>query len=162
MITLSTAKRSAGGFAIDGDRRRVDRAGEPRRVQLQRLDLAVAEHRGHGPAVQQLDAFFEHVVQILGHGRHLLGVALDRDHRHFHGALPQRLAGAVDRRVAAADHRDARAELHLRRAHADVAQEGQSVEHAVLVLALGAHAVGLGEADRQDARRRSSSSTRPR
>ncbi len=60
-----------GSLAIDGDRRGVDGAAEARRMQLQRLDLAVAEHGGHRPAVQQLDAFLEHVVQIFRHARHL-------------------------------------------------------------------------------------------
>ena len=58
-------------LAIDGDRRGVDRAGETRRVELQRLDLAVAEHGGHRQPVHQLDAFLEHVVQIFRHARHL-------------------------------------------------------------------------------------------
>ena len=108
MITLSTAKRSAGRLAIDRDRRGIDRAAEARRMQLQRLDLAVAEHGGHRPAVHQLDALLEHVVQIFGHGRHLARCCLDGDHRHFLRALPQCFARAVDRGVAAADDGDAR------------------------------------------------------
>ena len=128
MITLSTGKRSAGDFPIDGDRRGVDGAAEARRVQLQRLDLAVAEHRGHRPPVHQLDAFLEHVVEIFGHARHLAGRGLDGDDRHFLGALAQRFARAVDRGIAAADDGDARPQLHLRRAHADVAEERQPVD----------------------------------
>ncbi len=96
-------------------------------MQLQGLDLAVAKHRGHRPPVQQFHAFFEHVVQIFRRGRHLLRVALHRDHGHFHGALPQRFAGAVDGGVSAADDGDAGAQLDLGGAHADVAQERQSV-----------------------------------
>ena len=37
MITLSTGERSASAPLVDRDRRRVDRAGEARRMQLQRL-----------------------------------------------------------------------------------------------------------------------------
>ena len=59
-------------LSVDGDRRRVDGAAESRRVQLQRLDLPVAEHRGARAAVEQLDAFLQHVVQIFGHARHVL------------------------------------------------------------------------------------------
>ena len=106
---------------IDGDRRGVDGAAEARRVQLQRLNLAVAERRGHRPSVLELHAFRQHVVQIFRHARHLLGRGLDGDERHFFGALPQRFAGAVDRRIAAADDGDARAQRDRRRAHADVA-----------------------------------------
>ena len=101
--------------------------------------------------MHQLDALFEHVVQIFGHRRHLGGVLLDGDHRHFLGALPQRFAGAVDRRVAAADDGHARTELDGGSSHPDVAQERKPVEHAGLVLAFGTHAVRLGEAHGQDA-----------
>ena len=65
-------------LAIDRDRRGVDGAAEARRMQLQRLDLAVAEHGGHRPPVHQLDAFLEHVVQIFGHARHLARRCLRR------------------------------------------------------------------------------------
>ena len=41
----------------------------------ERFDLTVAEHGGHRAAVHQLDALLEHVVQILGHARHLAGSA---------------------------------------------------------------------------------------
>ena len=78
MITLSTAKRSAGAsrsMAI-GDALIAPR--EARRMQLQRFDLAVAEHGGHRPAVHQLDALLEHVVQIFGHARHLARCCLRR------------------------------------------------------------------------------------
>src|SRR5207249_2640447 len=99
----------------------------------------------------QLDAFVDHVVQIFRHARHLAGGALDRDHGHFFGALAQRLAGAVDGGVAAADHCHARAEPDLRRAHADIAQERQAVEDARLVFSFGAYAVRLRETDCQHA-----------
>ena len=65
--------------------------------------------------------------------------------------MPQRFAGAVDRGVSAADDGDPGTQLDLRCAHADVAKERKSVKHAVLVLALGAHAIGLDEADSQHA-----------
>ena len=78
-------------------------------MQLQGLDLAVAEHRGHGFPVNQFHALFEHVVKILGHARHFLGIAFDSDHRHFDRALPQRFARAVDRGVSAADDNHASA-----------------------------------------------------
>src|SRR5499427_5617266 len=134
-------------LAIDRNRRRVDRAGELRRVELQRLDSAVAEDRGHRQAVHQLDAFLEHVVQILWHRRHLARVRLDGDHRHFFGALAQRLSRAVDRRVAAADDRHTRSELDGGRSHADVSQKRQAVDDAVFVLAVGSRAVRFDEAD---------------
>ena len=140
-----------GRLAIDRDRGGVDGAREAGRTELDCLEAAVAQRGRHGPAVHQLDAFREHVVQVLGDARHLLGVAFDGDQRDVSGALPQGLAGAVDRGVAAADHDDARAQLHLRRPHADVAQEGQPVEDALLVFAFRAHAVGLREADGEDA-----------
>ncbi len=119
-------------------------------MQLQRLDLAVAEYRRARAAVEEVHAFLLHVVQVLGHARHVLRVALDRDHRDFLRALTERFARAVDRGVAAADHRHARAELALPLAHADVAQERQAVEHAVLVFAFGADAVRIDQADGQD------------
>ena len=78
-------------------------------------------------------------------------VGLHRDHGHFHGALPQRFAGAVDRRVSAADDGDPGAQLDLGCAHADVAEERKSEVHALLVLTLGARAVGLDEAHGQHA-----------
>src|SRR5439155_20024986 len=89
--------------------------------------------------------------EILRHARHFAGGALDRDHGHFFRSLAQRLAGAVDGGVAAADHRHARAERDLRRAHADIAQEWQAVEDARLVFSFGAHAVRLRETDGQHA-----------
>ena len=48
-----------------------------------------------------------------GDGRHLLRVALDRDHGDFDRALPQRFASAIDRGVSAADDGDAGAQLDL-------------------------------------------------
>src|SRR5262249_52554872 len=132
---------------IDCDRRGVDRAGEVCRVELQRLDVAVAEDRGHRQAVHQLDTFLEHVVQILGHGWHFARLRLDGDHRHFFGALAQRLSRAVDRRVAATDDRHPGSELHRGRSHADVAQERQAVEDALLVLAVGSNTVRFDETD---------------
>src|SRR4029077_5908633 len=71
-------------------------------------------------------------------------------HRDFDGTLPQCLAGTVDRCVSSPDNRDPRAQLNLRGAHADVSKERQSVEYSLLVLAFGAHAVGLGKTDRQN------------
>ncbi len=98
---------------MDVNRRGVDGAGEARRMQLQGLDLAIAEHGGHRPPVHQLHPFFEHVVQIFRRRRHLLGIVLHRDHGHFHGALPQRFAGAVDGGVSAADDGDPSTQLDL-------------------------------------------------
>ena len=80
---------------------------------MQSLDLAVAEHGGHRAPVQQLHPFFEHVVQIFRHRRHLLNVGLHRDHGHFCSALPQRFAGTVDRGVPSADDGDPRTQLDL-------------------------------------------------
>ena len=152
MITLSTAKRSAGRLAIDRDRRGIDRAAESGGVELERFHAGRCRARAViARAVHQLDALLEHVVQIFRHRRHLGGVLLDGDHRHFLGALAERFAGAVDRGVAATDDGHARAELDGGSAHPDVAQERQPIEHAVLVLAFGTHAVRLGEAHRQDA-----------
>ena len=54
------------GFAINFDRRRVDRTLEFCRMQVQRFDLAIAEYRRYGAAVNQLDTFLQHVVQIFG------------------------------------------------------------------------------------------------
>ena len=119
---------------------------------MQGFDPSVTEHGGHRPSVQQFHALFEHVVQIFRHARHLLGIGLHRDHGHFDGALPQRFAGTVDRRVSAADDGDPGAKSHFRCTHADVAQERKSVKHAVLILTLGSYAVGLGEAYSQHAR----------
>ena len=53
-------------FAINIDWRGVDCSLKLRRVQLQRFDLAVAEHGSHCAAMHQLHAFLEHVVQIFG------------------------------------------------------------------------------------------------
>src|ERR1019366_5215923 len=50
---------------------------------------------------------------------------------------------------SAADDGYASTQLDLGCAHADVAQERKSVKHAVLILALGAHAIGLGQAHGQ-------------
>ena len=113
-------------------------------MQLQGLDLAAAEHGGHRPPVHQFHPFFKHVVQVFRRGRHLVGVGFHRDHGYFHGALPQRFAGAVDGGVSAADDGYASTQLDFGCAHADVAKERKSVKHAVLILALGAHAIGLG------------------
>src|SRR6202040_1045619 len=71
--------------------------------------------------------------------------------RYFHGALTQRLASAVDGGVSAADYGHSCAELHLRSAHADVAQERQAVKHAFLILAFSSHAVGVDQAHGQHA-----------
>src|SRR4029453_1283926 len=49
----------------DRDRRGIDRTRKASRVQLERFDLAVAEHGGHRPAVHQLDALLEHVAGII-------------------------------------------------------------------------------------------------
>ena len=100
------------GLAVDRNRRRVNRSGEARRVQLQRLGLAVPEHCRHRQPVHQLDALGDHVVEIFRHARHLARVGLHGDHRHLFGALAERFAGAVDGGVAAADDGDARAEPH--------------------------------------------------
>jgi hypothetical protein len=102
-----------GSFFIDGDRRGIDGAGEARRMQLQGLDFAIAVHGGDRPPVHQFHPFFEHVVQIFRRSRHLLRIALHRDHGHFHGALPQRFAGAVDGGVSAADDGHASTQLYL-------------------------------------------------
>src|SRR5271166_533200 len=121
-------------------------------MQLQRFDFAVTEHGGHRLAVNKLHAFFLHVVEIFGHGGHLCGIWLNRDHRDFDRALAQRLARTIDCGVSSADYSDARAQLHFRSTHADVAQEGQTVEHAGFIFTFGTHAVGLGKTDRQYAR----------
>src|SRR6516165_939992 len=137
-------------FSIDGDRRSVDCARELCREELQRFDLAVAEHGGHCPPVHQFHAFFEHVVQIFRNTRHLLRVGLHGNHGDFDRALPQGFAGAVDGRVSSADYGNARTQFHLRGAHPDVAQEGKPVKNAILILTFGSHAVGFREAYRED------------
>ena len=78
-------------------------------------------------------------------------LAFDRDHGYFDGALAERFARAIDRGIPSADDCDSRAQLYFGGAHADVAQERKSVEHAFFVLALGTNAIGLGEADGQNA-----------
>src|SRR5208337_60924 len=134
-------------IAIHGDRRGIDGPRKPRRMQLQGLNFAIAEHGGHGATVNQLHAFFEHVVEIFRRGGHLLRSVLDGDHGHFDGALPQGFAGAVDGGVSAANDGNASAQLDFRRAHTNVAKERKAIMHAVFVFALSAHTVRLGEAD---------------
>ncbi len=102
-----------GELSMDVNRRGVDGAGEARRMQLQSFYLAITEDSGHCPPVHQLHPFFEHIVEIFRRRRHLLGIVLHRDHGHFHGALPQRFAGAVDRGVSAADDGDPSTQLDL-------------------------------------------------
>src|SRR6202035_5734181 len=58
-------------------------------------------------------------------------------------------ASAIDSGVSAADHSHARAQLHFRGTHADIAQKRKSVEDAHLVFAFSLHTVRLGEANRQ-------------
>src|ERR1700722_8408535 len=86
-------------------------------------------------------------MQVFRGSRHLVADAFDGDHRDFDGTLAQGFAGAIDRGVSAANYGDAWAKFHFRRAHSDIAQKRQSKYDARLVLALGARAVGFGEAD---------------
>src|SRR3984885_8729356 len=101
--------------------------------------------------MHQVNPFFEHVVQIFRHRRHLFGITLHRDHGHLHCALPQSFARTIDRGISAADDGYARAQLDLGRAHADVAKEGKSVKNAVLFFPFGFHTVGFSQAHSQHA-----------
>jgi len=77
-------------------------------MELQRSALPCQARRSSRKPWHQLDAFLDHVVQNLLAPPHLFRVSLDGDHRHFDGALAQRLARAVDGGVATSDDRDAR------------------------------------------------------
>src|SRR5215472_3292283 len=113
--------------------------------------LAVAKHRGHGAPVNKFHAFFEHVAQILGNARHLPRVTFDGNHGDFDSTLAQSFARTVYGGVSPADDHDAGAKLDLGSAHADVAEEGKSVDHPGRVFTFSAYAVGFGKADGQDA-----------
>jgi len=97
----------------------------------------------------EFDALFRHVVQIFRHGRHLFRATLDRDHGDFDGTLPQRFARAVNCSVTAANDGDACAQLDLGCAHADIAKEWKSENHAILIFAVGSRAIWIGEAHGQ-------------
>src|SRR5208283_2731729 len=56
----------------------------------------------------------------------------------------------VNRRVSAADDRDPGTQLNVGCSHPDIAQEWKTVMHALLILALGPHAIRFGQPHRQN------------